>query len=35
MVAYAFDQKGKAVTVITNIFDIPASDIIKIYKYRW
>lgn len=30
-----FDEKGEAVTFITNIFDIPASDIIKIYKYRW
>lgn len=30
-----FDEKGEAVTFITNMFDIPASDIIKIYKYRW
>jgi len=30
-----FDEKGEAVTFITNIFDMPASDIIKIYKHRW
>lgn len=30
-----FDEKGEPVTFITNIFDLPASDIIKIYKHRW
>lgn len=30
-----FNEEGEAVTFITNILDLPASDIIKIYKHRW
>ena len=30
-----FNEEGEPVTFITNIFDLPASDIIKIYKHRW
>ncbi|URZ02475.1 IS4 family transposase [Clostridium felsineum] len=30
-----FDDEGEPVTFVTNIFDLPAEDIIKIYKHRW
>jgi hypothetical protein len=30
-----FDKDGEPVTFITNMFDIPTDDVIKIYKHRW
>lgn len=30
-----FDEDGEPVTFLTNIFDLPTEDIVKIYKHRW
>lgn len=30
-----FDKDGEEITFVTNIFDLPTEDIIKIYKHRW